>query len=65
MADYEPKLKKKLRNSGCRLIRHGKKEVWHSPITRRTFVIKKPVTRPVYANNLLAQAGVRRFFEER
>ena len=41
MAEYEKKVRQKLREYGCYFIRHGKgdHDIWYSPISNRNFTV--------------------------
>ena len=58
MADYAARLKRLLRQAGCRRERQGKgdHEVWYSPITKHRFKSRHT------ANGILKQAGLDKAF---
>jgi hypothetical protein len=64
MADYAAKLKRLLRQAGCRLERQGKgdHEIWYSPITNRRFPVDNRVKSRHTANGILKQAGLDKAF---
>lgn len=45
---------------GCTLVRQGKgsHELWHSPISQRTFPVAVTVSSRIMANAVLKQAGI-------
>jgi len=53
-----------LREAGCRFERQGKgsHEIWHSPITRRTFTVPANIDGRPLANAILKQAGLPKAF---
>jgi hypothetical protein len=64
MADYAPKLKKLLRESGCYLERQGKgdHEIWYSPKTEKGFPVDDKIRSRHTANGILTQAGLEKAF---
>ncbi len=61
MADYERQVVSALRGAGCRFVRHGKgdHDIWYSPVSGRTFVVKTRRMRSRHtANETLKQAGL-------
>jgi hypothetical protein len=64
MADYAAKLKRLLRQTGCRLERQGKgdHEIWYSPITNQRFPIDNRIRSRHTANGILKQAGLDKAF---
>jgi hypothetical protein len=61
---FDKALRDLLRGAGCLMVRQGKgsHEIWHSPITKRNFVV--PIGRPSRhtANAILRQAGLPKAF---
>ena len=57
---YTPRLKKLLREYGCRFERPGKgdHEIWYSPITDRRFVVDAAILSRHTSNGVLRQAGI-------
>jgi hypothetical protein len=53
-----------LREASCRFERQGKgsHEIWHSPLTQRTFTVARNIRNPVLANAILRQAGLLKAF---
>jgi hypothetical protein len=64
MADYTARLKRLLRQAGCRLERRGKgdHEIWYSPITDRRFPVDNKIRSRHTANGVLKQAGLDKAF---
>jgi HicA toxin of bacterial toxin-antitoxin, len=64
MADYAPRLKRLLRQAGCRLERQGKgdHEIWYSPITNQRFPFDNRIKSRHTANGVLKQAGLDKAF---
>jgi predicted RNA binding protein YcfA (HicA-like mRNA interferase family) len=58
------RLRRLLRQAGCRLERQGKgsHEIWSSPITGRTFSVPRNIKKPTTANGILQQAGLPKAF---
>jgi hypothetical protein len=64
MADYAGRLKRLLRQAGCRLERQGKgdHEIWYSPITEQRFPVDNKIKSQPTANGILKQAGLDKAF---
>jgi hypothetical protein len=65
MADnFTPKLKKLLRQNGCRFDRQGRgdHEIWYSPLSNRKFPVDSKIPSRHWANNVLKQAGLPKAF---
>ena len=64
MADYSPKLKKILRDAGCRVVRQGKgdHEYWQSSHSDRRFPVDNKIKSRHTANGVLKQAGLGKAF---
>jgi HicA toxin of bacterial toxin-antitoxin, len=64
MADCTARLKRLLRQAGCRLERQGKDdhEVWYSPMTDRRFPVDSKIKSRHTANAVLKQAGLDKAF---
>ena len=64
MADYTPKLKRILSDSGCHFFRFGKgdHEIWFSPKSERKFVVDRAIKSRHLANSVLKQAGINKRF---
>jgi len=61
---FDLPLRELLRDAGCSLIRQGKgsHEIWHSPITRRSFAVPVGITSRHTANAILRQVGLPKAF---
>ncbi len=61
MASLYRDLVDRLRKAGCRLVRQGKgsHEIWHSPLTNRTFVVPMNINSKPLVNAILKQAGLK------
>ena len=64
MADLARRLKKLLRDAGCRFVRQGKgdHEIWHSPISGLHFPVDAGMKSRHTANQVLKQAGLPKAF---
>lgn len=64
MADFGPELRRLLSRAGCSFKRHAKgdHELWHSPISKRSFVVDKKIKSRHSANGVLKQAGLPKAF---
>jgi ubiquinone biosynthesis protein Coq4 len=64
MAEYEKKVRKILRESGCNLVRHGKgdHDIWHSPITNLPITVDGEIKSRHVANAILKRAGINHRF---
>jgi hypothetical protein len=64
MADFAARLKRVLRQAGCRLERQGKgdHEIWYSPITNQRFPVDNRIKSRHTANGILKQAGLDKAF---
>jgi len=64
MAEYEKKVRKKLKESGCYFIRHGKgdHDIWFSPLSHHTFPVDNTIKSRYLANVVMKQAGIRHHF---
>jgi hypothetical protein len=64
MADYAPKVKRLLKEAGCRFDRQGKgdHEIWFSPRTQRKFPVDHKIKSRHTANGILKQAGLPKAF---
>ncbi len=60
MRDYGREVRRRLRKAGCAKIREGKgsHEIWHSPITGRSFPVPRRIRSRHTANAILKQAGL-------
>jgi hypothetical protein len=64
MADYAARLKRLLRQAGCRLERQGKgdHEIRYSPITSQRLPVDNKIKARHTANGVLKQAGLDKAF---
>jgi HicA toxin of bacterial toxin-antitoxin, len=64
MADYAARLRRLLRQAGCRFERRGKgdHEIWYSPITNQRFPVDNKIKSRHTANGILKQAGLDKAF---
>jgi hypothetical protein len=61
-ATYDRELLALLRKAGCTFVRHGKHDIWYSPISKRHFPVPNGVTSRHTANAILRQAGLAKHF---
>jgi predicted RNA binding protein YcfA (HicA-like mRNA interferase family) len=61
---FDRALREKLRAAGCVVVRQGKgsHEIWHSPITKRNFLVPVGIASRHTANAILRQAGLPKAF---
>ena len=59
MAEYEKIVREVLKNNGCYFIRHGKgdHDLWHSPISKRSFPVDSKIKSRHIANEIMKQSG--------
>jgi len=64
MAEYEKKVRKKLKENGCYLKRQGKgdHDIWFSPLSHNTFPVDSEIKSRYLANLIMKQAGIRHLF---
>ena len=64
MANYTRKLKRILRDNGCRFHRQGRgdHEIWYSPLTERYFTVDGAIKSRHTANKSLLDAGLDKQF---
>ncbi|MCL2806254.1 MAG: type II toxin-antitoxin system HicA family toxin [Treponema sp.] len=64
MAEYEVKVREKLREYKCSFKRHGKgdHDIWYSPITNRVFPVDGVIKSRHLANVIMRQAGIKHHF---
>jgi predicted RNA binding protein YcfA (HicA-like mRNA interferase family) len=65
VADNTKKVKKVLSNNGCYFVRHGGRgdhDIWHSPISKRNFVVDGAINNKPLANKIMKQAGINHKF---
>jgi hypothetical protein len=60
MAEYEKKVRNKLHEYGCSLIRHGKgdHDIWYSPITKLPITVDGEIKSRHVANGIMKRAGI-------
>ena len=60
MAEYEKLLRKALLKEGCYFVRHGKgdHDIWHSPVSGKTFSVDGKIKSRHSANSVLKEAGL-------
>jgi len=60
MAEYEKKVRKKLAENGCYLLRHGKgdHDIWFSPITKLPITVDGVIVSRHVANGIMKRAGI-------
>jgi len=64
MAEYEKRVREKLKEHGCYFVRHGKgsHEMWHSPGNGHSFPVPVKIKSRHSANSILKQAGIEHHF---
>ena len=64
MVDFGPELRRRLRDAGCYYKRQAKgdHELWHSPISNKSFPVDKKIKSRHSANEVLKQAGLPKKF---
>lgn len=65
MSDYNKTVIKLIQEQGCSFVRHGKgdHDIWHSPITDRSFVVDSKIKSRHVANAIMKQAGINYHFK--
>ncbi len=60
MAEYEKKVRDKLKENGCYYVRHGKgdHDIWFSPITNRNITVDGKIKSRQTANAIMKQSGI-------
>lgn len=60
MAEYEKKVRDKLKENGCYYVRHGKgdHDIWFSPITDRNITVDGKIKSRQTANAIMKQSGI-------
>ena len=60
MAEYENKVRDKLAENGCYILRHGKgdHEIWFSPITKLPVTVDGKIVSHHVANGIMKRAGI-------
>jgi len=61
---FDRALRELLRAAGCTMARQGRgsHEIWHSPITKRSFAVPVGIPSRHTANAILRQAGLPKAF---
>lgn len=61
MAEYEKKVREKLKENGCYFVRHGKgdHEIWYSPISGVNFPVDGKIKSRHTANAIMRQSGIK------
>lgn len=64
MAEYEKKIRERLKDNGCSFVRHGKgdHDIWYSPISNKNFTVDNKIKSRYTANAILKQAGIKEHF---
>jgi hypothetical protein len=57
-ATYDRELPAILLQSGCKFARHGRHDIWYSPVSERQFPVRSGIKSRHTANEVLKQAGV-------
>ena len=62
--NFNPEILKLLKENGCLFVRHGKgdHDIWHSPITKRTFTVDGDIKSRMTANAVMKQSGIGHHF---
>ena len=60
MAEYEKKVRERLKQNGCSFVRHGKgdHDIWYSPITDRHIAVDSKIKSRHTANAIMKQSGI-------
>lgn len=61
MAEYEKKVRKILKQNGCKFIRHGKgdHDIYYSPINKSNFTVDSKIKSRHMANAIMKQSGIK------
>jgi len=64
MAEYEKKVRIKLKENGCYFMRHGKgdHDIWFSPITKLPITVDYKIDSRHTANGIMKRAGIKWHF---
>jgi len=64
MAEYEKKVREKLKEHNCQFKRRGKgdHDIWYSPISNRVFPVDTVIKSRHLANVIMKQAGIKFHF---
>ena len=60
MAEYEKKVRKILKQNGCKFVRRGKgdHDIYYSPITNNNFTVGSKIKSRHTANAIMKQSGI-------
>ncbi len=60
MRSFTPEVKRVLKENGCFFVRmaRGDHEFWHSPVSKRSFVVDGTIKSRHTANEVMKQAGL-------
>ena len=60
MAEFEKKVREKLKENGCYFVRRGKgdHDIWYSSITDKNFPVDSKIKSRHTANGIMKQAGI-------
>jgi hypothetical protein len=61
-ATYDRELLAILLRNGCHFVRHGRHDIWYSPISERHFPVPTGIKSRHTANEILKQAGLPKAF---
>ena len=61
MAEFEKKVREKLKENGCYFVRRGKgdHDIWYSPISERNVTVPAKIKSRHTANAVLKQCGIK------
>ena len=64
MAEFEKKVREKLKENGCYFYRHGKgdHDIWYSPLANHYFPVDSKIKSRHTANAIMKQAGIKHHF---
>jgi hypothetical protein len=64
MAEFEKKIREKLKENGCSFHRRGKgdHDIWYSPLTNHYFPVDGRIKSRHTANAIMKQAGIKYHF---
>ncbi len=60
MAEYEKKVRDKLKENGCHFLRHGRgdHDIWYSPISKTNVTVDGKIKSRHTANEIMKQSGI-------
>lgn len=61
-ATYDRQVLAILTQHGCYLVRHGRHDIWYSPVSERHFPVPSGIKSRHTANEILKQAGLPKAF---